>query len=59
MNMRDLGLSVTLSEKLFDQLNSESARLAIPLEWLVASLLVEMASEEGPANFPHRNTLPG
>ena len=58
MSTRDPGLSVTLSEKLFDRLKSESARLAVPLEWLVASLLVEMASEEAPSNSPLRNALP-
>lgn len=46
MNMRDQSLAVTLSEKLFDRLRGESTRLAVPLEWLVASLLVEMASED-------------
>jgi|GEM_PF-3336556 len=48
MNTFDLGLSVTLSPKLYDRLRAESDQLAVPLEWLVASLLVEMANDDEP-----------
>lgn len=58
MNTRDPGLSVTLSEKLFDRLNSESVHLSVPLEWLVASLLVELASEDSPSKTLLQTALP-
>jgi hypothetical protein len=58
MNTLDPALSVTLSEKLYDRLSSESARLAVPLEWLVASLLVEMASDDAPTITSLANVAP-
>jgi hypothetical protein len=58
MNTLDSTLSVTLSEKLYDRLRSESARLAVPLEWLVASLLVEMASDDAPTITPLQDVAP-
>jgi hypothetical protein len=58
MNTLSRALSVTLSEKLYDRLSSESARLAVPLEWLVASLLVEMASDDAPTITSLSNVAP-
>jgi len=34
-------LSVTLTPALFDRLTAESRELGIPLEWIVASLVVD------------------
>lgn len=45
MNPSERGLSVTLSETLYERLRSEADSLAVPIEWLVASLLVELASD--------------
>ncbi len=35
------GLAVTLSAELFSRLNAEARKLGLPLEWLVASLVVD------------------
>lgn len=35
------GLSVTLSAELYDHFCSEARRLDVPLEWLIASLIVD------------------
>ncbi len=48
MNGVDPGLSVTLSVSLYKHLCSESIRLDVPLEWLVASLVVDTMSEDAP-----------
>lgn len=40
-------LDVTLSAELFEQLRSEAQRLEIPLEWLVASLVVDTLEDAG------------
>jgi hypothetical protein len=49
--MRDTfpGLAVTLSADLYAHLCSESRRLGVALEWLVASLIVDIIDEHGPA----------
>lgn len=39
-------LAVTLSDELFHHLSDEAARLGIPLEWLVASMVVDTMDEE-------------
>jgi DNA-directed RNA polymerase specialized sigma24 family protein len=39
-------VAVTLSNELLDHLRSEARRLEIPLEWLVASLVVDTIDEE-------------
>ena len=38
--------AVTLSEKLFDHLSAEARRLGLPLEWLVASLVLDTVGDE-------------
>lgn len=38
-------LNVTLSEELLEHLRAESQRLEVPLEWLVASLVVDTLDE--------------
>ena len=43
----DPELAVTLSDKLFAHLRDEARRLGIPLEWLVASLVVDTMEEAG------------
>jgi hypothetical protein len=43
-------LSVTLTAELFERLRAESRRLEVPLEWLVASLVVDTI--EGAAAGP-------
>lgn len=40
------GLSVTLSPELHDHLCRESLRLDVPLEWLIASLIVDTMDED-------------
>lgn len=37
--------AVTLSAELFKHLRSEARRLGVPLEWLVASLVVDTLDE--------------
>ena len=44
MNTRS-ELEVTLSAKLLDRLRTEAKRLGIPVEWLVASLVVDTVDE--------------
>jgi hypothetical protein len=39
-------VAVTLSDELLDHLRSEAQRLEIPLEWLVASLVVDTIDED-------------
>lgn len=34
-------VAVTLSTELYERLNAEAAALGVPLEWLVASLVVD------------------
>lgn len=41
-------LAVTLSDDLYDHLCDEARRLGIPLEWLVASLVVDTIEETEP-----------
>lgn len=50
-------LSVTLSDDLYQHLSDEATRLGIPLEWLVASMVVDtMDDEDGPTQLdPSRN----
>ena len=43
----DPGLAVTLSAELFARLKSEARRLGLPLEWLVASLVVDTVDSFG------------
>ena len=38
---KDSGLAVTLSAELFARLKAEARKLEVPLEWLVASLVVD------------------
>lgn len=40
-------VAVTLTAELFDRLRSEAAVLGVPLEWLVASLVVDTMDEAG------------
>ncbi len=40
-------LNVTLSAELLDHLRAESQRLEVPMEWLVASLIVDTLDEAG------------
>jgi hypothetical protein len=42
-------LSVTLSEELYAHLNAEAKRLDVPLEWLVASLVLDTVDANSPA----------
>ena len=52
------GLSVTLSAALYAQLCAEASRLDVPLEWLVASLIVDTVSEDAPAITSARGAEP-
>jgi hypothetical protein len=45
MNTRS-ELAVTLTAELYKHLRAEARRLDIPLEWLVASLVVDTVDEE-------------
>lgn len=51
--MTDLinSIAVTLSEDLMATLRTEAERLGLPLEWIVASLVVDTL-EGGPAGGP-------
>ena len=40
-------LAVTLSVELFELLTAEARKLGLPLEWLVASLVVDTVDENG------------
>jgi hypothetical protein len=42
-------LAVTLSAALFDLLNAEARRLGLPVEWLVASLVVDTVEADSSA----------
>jgi hypothetical protein len=42
-------LAVTLTGKLYRHLCAEARRLGVPLEWLVASLIVDTIERDGPA----------
>jgi hypothetical protein len=42
-------LAVTLSAELLEQLKAEAALLGLPVEWLVASLVVDTIEESEPA----------
>jgi hypothetical protein len=39
-------LAVTLSVELFELLSAEARKLGLPLEWLVASLVVDTVEED-------------
>jgi hypothetical protein len=39
-------VAVTLSDELLDHLRDEAKELAVPLEWLVASLVVDTIDED-------------
>lgn len=41
-------LAVTLSVELFEILTAEARKLGLPLEWLVASLVVDTVEADGP-----------
>jgi len=41
-------LAVTLSVELFELLTAESRKLGLPLEWLVASLVVDTVDDNSP-----------
>jgi hypothetical protein len=41
-------LAVTLSAELYELLTSEARKLGLPLEWLVASLVVDTVDAGGP-----------
>jgi hypothetical protein len=41
-------LAVTLSVELFELLTAEARKLGLPLEWLVASLVVDTVDDNGP-----------
>jgi hypothetical protein len=40
--------AVTLSAALYDHLRAEATRLGLPLEWLVASLVVDTIEQDAP-----------
>ena len=48
-------LAVTLSDELFSHLSDEATRLGIPLEWLVASMVVDTMDDEDDTLDPCRN----
>jgi hypothetical protein len=41
-------LAVTLSAELFELLTAEARKLGLPLEWLVASLVVDTVEGDSP-----------
>ncbi len=45
-------LAVTLSAELFELLTAEARTLGLPLEWLVASLVVDTVDHEEPTPAP-------
>ncbi len=47
---KDSSLAVTLSAELFARLKSEARKLGLPLEWLVASLVVDTVEPTPAAN---------
>jgi hypothetical protein len=44
----ETSLAVTLSAELFDLLTAEARKLGLPLEWLVASLVVDTVEDAAP-----------
>jgi hypothetical protein len=44
----EASLAVTLSADLFALLTAEARKLGLPLEWLVASLVVDTVETDGP-----------
>jgi hypothetical protein len=49
MNSNASELSVTLSPELFAQVQQEAKALGLPIEWLIASLIVDTVDEVEPA----------
>jgi hypothetical protein len=45
----DSALAVTLTPALFAHLSAEAVRLDVPIEWLVAALVVDTVDEDVPA----------
>jgi hypothetical protein len=45
-------LSVTLSPELFAQIRDEAKQLDLPIEWLIASLIVDTVDSVSPATAP-------
>lgn len=45
MNQLASELSVTLSPQLYDHFREEASRLGLPIEWLIASLIVDTVDE--------------
>ncbi len=39
-------LAVTLSAELFERLSTEARKLGLPLEWLIASLIVDTVDDD-------------
>ncbi len=52
MNQLASELSVTLSPQLFSHFRDEADRLGLPIEWLIASLIVDTVGELEPAPEP-------
>jgi hypothetical protein len=46
MNRTVADLSITLSAPLYEHLVAEAQRLDVPLEWLVASLVVDTVNDD-------------
>ena len=49
---RDSGLAVTLSPELLDQLRREATAIGLPLEYLVASMVVDTMESAHTAHEP-------
>jgi hypothetical protein len=49
MNQHASELSVTLSPQLFEHFREEAERLDLPIEWLIASLIVDTVDELDPS----------
>lgn len=45
MNQSASELTVTLSPQLFNVIREEAARLGLPIEWLIASLVVDTVDD--------------
>lgn len=52
MNQSAAELSVTLSPELFSVLRAEALELGLPIEWLIASLVVDTVDEPAPSLDP-------
>ncbi|QDV32375.1 hypothetical protein [Tautonia plasticadhaerens] len=52
MNQSAAELSVTLSPELFSVLRDEAQMLGLPIEWLIASLVVDTLDEPIPSLDP-------